>query len=56
MMIGLQMSGSCNWVVSHLRITDFYNFYDETNGPPVSIANENELFEELDDYLIKRLC
>ena len=24
---------SCNWVVSHLRITDFYDFYDETNGP-----------------------
>ena len=24
---------SCNWVVSHLRITDFYDFYDETNNP-----------------------
>jgi len=24
---------SCKWVVSHLRITDFYALYDETNGP-----------------------
>ena len=26
---------SCNWVVSHLQITDFYAFYDETNSPLV---------------------
>ena len=24
---------NCNWVVSHLRITEFYDFYDETNSP-----------------------
>ena len=24
---------NCNWVASHLRITDFYVFYGETNSP-----------------------
>ena len=26
---------SCNWVVSHLRITEFYAIYGETNSPQV---------------------
>jgi len=29
---------NCNWVVSHLRITDFYAFYGETNSPLIYIG------------------
>ena len=34
---------NCNWVVSHLRITDFYDFYDETNNPIVLKSSNNIL-------------
>ena len=32
---GPNKHSSCNWVVNHLRITDFYAFYSETNSPLV---------------------
>ena len=29
---------SCNWFVYHLRISDFYDFYDETNSPLIKFS------------------
>ena len=49
---------SGNWVVRHLRITDFYIFYDETNSPIVvnRAKKERDFFSFSCVFLLKTLA